>query len=199
VGAGPGGPGGGGGWCGLAGWGLGAAEPFPGEQDEPVDEQEHRRGGGLGEDGPEGVLEGDAGEPDRDGGYHDHPRQPLIGVVCAEAVFAQPAQQAGEQAADDPRPVGAEEPQQGQRGGAVQGDDVGQVERGLAAGLGGLGDHGLPAAADPGRDQDRVAQAGDWEQLGYALDNGDDECLQVRHCGSSHGRGQLRPPGPCQG
>jgi len=31
------------------GLGVGPAEPFPGEQDEPVDEQEYRRGSGLGE------------------------------------------------------------------------------------------------------------------------------------------------------
>jgi len=43
----------------------GRARPqaLPAEQDEAVDEQEYRRGGGLGEDGPEGVLQGDAGEP----------------------------------------------------------------------------------------------------------------------------------------
>jgi hypothetical protein len=156
------------------GWGAGPAEPFPGEQDEPVDEQEHRRGGGLGEQSPEGVLQGDAGEPDRDGGKHDHPGQALIWPFDAQLPSARTAEQAGEQPADDPGPVGTEEPQQGQRGGAMQGHDVGQVERCLAAGLGGLGHHGLPAAADPGRDEDRVAQAGDREQLGNALDYGDD-------------------------
>jgi hypothetical protein len=45
--------------------------------------------------------------------------------VDGHLALAQGAEQAGEQPADDPDPVGAEEPQQGQRGGAVQRDDMG--------------------------------------------------------------------------
>ena len=52
---------------------------------------------------------------------------------------------AAEEPADDAHPVGAEEPQQRERGGAVQGDDVGEVEGRLAVGLRGLGDQRLPA------------------------------------------------------
>ena len=66
---------------------------------------------------------------------------------------ADAADKAANEAADDAHPVGPEVPQQGQGGGAVQGHDVGQVERLLAAGLGGLGDQGVPGSADPGRDQ----------------------------------------------
>src|SRR5262249_27100218 len=55
----------------------------------------------------------------------------------------------------------------------------GEVERGLAARLRGLRHQGLPVAADPGRDQNRVAEARDREQLGDSLDEGNDNRLQV--------------------
>ena len=157
------------------------------EQDQPVDEQQDRRGGGLGEQDPEGVLECDADQADRDRREDDHPGEPLVlvrhGQPQPPVLQGQPhaGGQAAEEPPDDPDPVGAEEPHQRQGRRAVQRHDVGQVERAFAAGLGGLGDQGLPAAAEPRRDQHGMAQAGYREQLGDALDERDHECLQVSH------------------
>jgi hypothetical protein len=48
-----------------------AAEPFSGYQDQAVEDQEHRGVSGLAEDHPEGVLEHQANQPDRDRGQDD--------------------------------------------------------------------------------------------------------------------------------
>ena len=65
--------------------GLAAAETLAGEEDQSVDEQEHRGGGGFGEDGPEGVFQGDPGQPDGDGGDHDHPGQTFVAALDGDA------------------------------------------------------------------------------------------------------------------
>ncbi len=44
----------------------GAAQPFPGEQDDAVEGEEQRGGQRFGEQCPEGVFEDDAGESDGD-------------------------------------------------------------------------------------------------------------------------------------
>ena len=160
------------------------------EQDQPVDEQQDRCRGGLGEQDPEGVLEHDAGQADRDRREDDHPCEPLVLVRHCQpqppVPQAQPHArgQAAEEAPDDPDPVSAEEPHQRQGRRAVQRHDVCQVERALAAGLRGLCHHGLPAAAEPGRDQHRMAEAGYREQFGHALDERDHQSLKIGHAGS---------------
>jgi hypothetical protein len=119
-----------------------------------VDEQEDCRCGRFGEDRAEGVFQGDPGQTDGDGGDHDHPGQAFVPALDTEPSVTQATRQAAHEPSDDAHPVGPEEPQEGQRGSAVEGHDVGQVERFLAAGLGGLSDQGVPGSADPGRDQD---------------------------------------------
>ena len=56
----------------------GAPHGLGDEQDQPVDEQRDRRGEGLGEQDPEGVLAHDAGQADRDGREDDHPGEPPV-------------------------------------------------------------------------------------------------------------------------
>jgi hypothetical protein len=160
---------------------TGAAGALAGEQDEAVDEQEDGRRQRLGEDRAEDVLEREAGDAHRDRGDDDQPGQALVGVAGDEAPGAQRRTDGAQEAADDADPVLAEEHEQRDRGGAVQRDDVGQVERRLARGLRGLGDQRLPASAEPRRHEDRVPEARDREQLGDALDDGDDDGLQIRH------------------
>ena len=105
----------------------------------------------------------------------------------ASSAEAALAHDAGLRCAGSPRMMrtqsSAEEPQQRERRRAVQRDDVGEVERRLAGRLRGLGDERLPAAAEPGRDEHRVPEAGHREQLGDALDERDDDGLEVRHGG----------------
>ncbi|ABG94958.1 hypothetical protein RHA1_ro03155 [Rhodococcus jostii RHA1] len=62
----------------------------------------------------------------------------------------------------------------------MQGDDEGE-ERGPGVGVA-LGDQGLPRAAEPRGQQDRVAQARDREQLGHALEGAEDDRLGVGQC-----------------
>ncbi len=115
------------------------------------------------------MLELEPGQPDRDRGQDDHPGQLLVGG--ADLAVAD----RGEEPADDPDPVPPEVDDQRHGGGHVQADDEGQVGR-----LGG-GDVQVagPGAADQGRNQHGMAQAGDWEHLRNALDEADDRGLEV--------------------
>ena len=103
--------------------GGGTAQPLAEQQDHAVRHQEHRRRGRAAEHRAERVLQQQAADPDRDRGQHDQPGQPLV----RRGHPAVPDR--GEQAADDPHPVGPEEDQQRQRGRDVQPDDERQVRR----------------------------------------------------------------------
>ena len=156
-----------------------APEPLPSEQDQAVDGQEHRGVDRLAEDHPERVLEGQSRDADRDGGQDDHPgqllvdRQPLPAAGPVRGPDQMPER--GEEPRDDPDPVSPEIDQQRDRGGHVQADDEGQVRR--------LGRGHVqilrPAAADQGREQHVVPEAGHREQFGDALDQADHGGLQV--------------------
>jgi hypothetical protein len=77
--------------------GAGAAEPLPGEQDEPVDEQERPGRGGLGEDGPvQGVR---IHPPGRNASFSGSALT-AVGLDDAGATLARPA--AHSPAADQP-------------------------------------------------------------------------------------------------
>ena len=106
-----------------------AADAFTDEQDDAVDGEEDRGGERLGEERAECVFEREAGESGWDGRDDEQPGHPS--VRCLES----PCPQCVEEAADDPEPVGAEVDEQCDRGGDVQGDDEGEVER-LVGGLG---------------------------------------------------------------
>ena len=81
------------------------------------------------------MFEGDTGEPDWDGGDHDHPRQALVSALNRDLSITQAASEAAKESSDDPGPVCAEVPEQSQSRGAVQSDEEGEVERLLTARL----------------------------------------------------------------
>ena len=58
-----------------------AAEALAEEQEHAVDHEERGRRRGLGEDGPQEVLEHQAGDADRDGADDQEPGQALVGRV----------------------------------------------------------------------------------------------------------------------
>src|SRR5947207_15381253 len=101
------------------------------------------------------------------------PRMPLpSGVGSLELAGAQ-------EAAHDADPVGAEEPEERERGGDVQRDHEREIER-LALRL--RPDDLVPA--EPRRDQHRMPETRDREELGDALDEPDHDGLEV----AEHGR-----------
>jgi hypothetical protein len=157
----------------------GPAEALANEQDNAVQGEEDRRGQGLGEDGPEGVLQGNAGEAYRDRGDDDQPGQTAVIVLGDDPSRGERRPEAAKEPTDDASPLLAEEQQQ--RGGRrhVQSDNEGQVERRAAVCGGGLGHQRLPGATDDRGQQDRVAEAGHGEQLGDALCQSYDHGLQV--------------------
>jgi hypothetical protein len=154
------------------------AQPLAGEQDDPIDGQEHCRGQRLGEHRSELVLQKEAGQPGRDGAQHDQPGHPFIRGVDS------PVTHRREEAPRDADPVSPEQDQKGSGRGHVQPDDEPEIRR-FCAGL--LGDQSRPAPAQPGRHQNGVFEAGDREQLGHPLEQADDNRLEVRqvlHAGS---------------
>jgi hypothetical protein len=67
--------------AGVGGVGGGAAaQGFTGQQDQPVDGQEDRGGQRFGEQGAEGVFQGQSGDADRDGGDDEQPGEAFVGV-----------------------------------------------------------------------------------------------------------------------
>jgi hypothetical protein len=111
------------GTVGIVGIGGGsAAQGFAGQQDESVDGEEDGRGQRFGEQGAEGVFQGQPGDADRDGSDDQEPGESFVGVGGDDA-----GPKGASEPADDAHPVGSEEDNQSQRGGHVQGDDNGQV------------------------------------------------------------------------
>jgi len=75
-----------------------AAQRFAGQQDQPVDGEEDGCGQRFGEQGAEGVFQGQSGDADRDGGDDQQPGQAFVGVGGDES------------ARGDAGPDGASEP-----------------------------------------------------------------------------------------
>ena len=162
--------------------------PLPGQQDQPVDEQEAR-----GEDGPaevhaEQVLQGEARDADRNRGQDDHPGEHLVGVLRLEPPGARGGRgdvpERGEEGPDDPQPVPPEIQDHGGGRGDVQPDDVRQVRRLRLGHVQVL----RPRAPDDRRDEHGVAQAGDREKFRDALEKPDHPgfCVrQMRHASPS--------------
>ena len=153
-------------------------------QDEPVDDQEDSRPDGLAEQHPELVIEEQPGQADRDRRDDQHPGQLLVGRRDI------PLANGTEEAGDDAHPVAPEINHDADGGGHMQADDKGQVRR-LRCGHVEISG---PTAPDEGRDQDVVPQAGDREQLGDALNEPDDNGLEVRHVGHGQPLVTLEPP-----
>jgi hypothetical protein len=84
-----------------------------------------------------------------------------------------------QETASDADPISAEEPQQRERRCDVQRDDEREVERGFAALLRRLGHERVPAPAEPCGNDHRVTKTRDGEQLGHALDERDDDGLEI--------------------
>ena len=171
------------------------ADELAAEEDDAVDGQEDRGGEGLGELRAELVLEGQADDAHRDGAEDDEPGQALVGL---------PRWRAPDRADRRHRrcgPTGAGSRRAGPRRADVQADEEGE-EEGLLLGL--RIDQVVPA--EQGGDQHAVAEAGDREELGHALDEADDDRLQVRQLwlllarrrsftlGHRAGPGHRRPP-----
>jgi hypothetical protein len=92
-----------------------------------------------------------------------------------------------EKTRDDPGPVPAVEHDQGNRSGDMDGDHERQVGRFVGSHV----EVSRPVPADQGRDDDAVTKAGDGEQLGDALQQTDQDRLQiakVRHGNSLRDR-----------
>ncbi len=132
----------------------------------PLTSEEDRRRLGRGEERAQRVLER---QPEDAGGNradHQQPAEPGVGVALGDAAAAQRAPEP----AEDPLPVLEEEEEEDERGGAVGGDEEGEevVVVLVDVPAEGLGhDHG-------------VTEAGDRKGLGEALDQAEDDRLQVR-------------------
>jgi hypothetical protein len=104
-----------------------AAQGFAGQQDQSIDGQEDGRGQRFGEQGAEGVFQGQAGDAHGDGGDDHQPGEPFVGVGGNNAACGDAGPNRAPEPADDPHPVGSEEDDQSHCGGHVQGDDDRQV------------------------------------------------------------------------
>ena len=154
--------------------------PLPGQQDEPVHEQEARGENRPAEVHPEQMLQRQPREPDRDRGHNDHPGQHLVSVLRRKSRGARCGRDdvpdRGEEGPDDPQPVPPEVQDHGRGGGDVQPHDEGQVRR---LGLGHV-EVLCPRAPDQRRDEHGVAQAGYREKLGDPLQKPDHPGFCVR-------------------
>ena len=162
---------------------LGAApEPLGGEQHAAVDDQEDRRELGLGRDRAQVVLERDAEDPGGNARDDDQPRQTLgAGLYPARGERVK-------EGADDPHPFAPIEVQQPERAADVEHHHERQPEGFLF----GLRVNQL-VPAEQRREQDRVPEARDREQLGGALQDSEHDRLEVRD-----GRGGDRQHGARQ-
>ena len=143
-----------------------AAQPLEGEQEHAVEGQEGGGRGSRGEERAQGVLEQQPEDAGRDGADHEQPAQARVDIVGRDLAVAQRAQQARR----DPPPVVEEDPEEHDRGRQVGGDQEGQE---VVVVL-------MDVPAEQARQDDRVAQAGDREGLGDALQQAQDDGLQVR-------------------
>ena len=149
---------------------------------------------GLGKQHPELMLEDEADDPDGHRSDDDQPGQALgIGVDV-------PADQGAKEGGDDPAPLLQVEDEQGYRISQVEADNKRQVG---ALGLRLLAHQRGPVAPDPRGDQHRMAQAGKREELEEALDDPDDDRLEVGHVvyrflGRSQVHGALSSQGPAR-
>ncbi len=140
----------------------------PRTADQPVDHQEDRRHFRLRGQRAQLVLEREADDARRDARDDDQPRHPLVDRLGAAG------RQRVEERADDFDPVAPVEDQQAERAADVQHHDEREPER-----LGfGLQLHEV-VPAEQRREQHRVAEAGDREQLGHALQNAEHDRLEV--------------------
>ena len=150
--------------------------PAPGdlatEEDEPVDDEEDRGGEGLCEKDAELVLEQQPCDARRNRRHDEEPSQPL----GRRRYGAGPDRV--HQARNDGRPVAPEEGDEGERRAHVQGHDEGEPERlGLALG----GDQVVPT--EQRREDHRVAEARDREELAHALKDPEHDRLRVGDLG----------------
>jgi hypothetical protein len=113
--------------CGVGLRGRSPAQGFTGQQDQSVDGEEDGRGQRFGEQGAEGVFQGQPGDADRDRGDDEKPGESFVGVGGDDAPRGDAGPKGAPEPADDPHPVGSEEDDQGQCGRYMQGDDDRQV------------------------------------------------------------------------
>ena len=144
------------------------AEAVRREQDPGVDDQEHRGRGRFREQSPEDMLEGKAGDPDRDSADDEEPAESFTGCVDP------PVSGGREQTGDDAHPRLAVMQQQGKGGGDMQADNERQKE-GLTGRL--RPDKVVPP--EQLRQQHGVPETGDGHQLGEALDETHHDRLKV--------------------
>jgi len=144
-----------------------AAQPFGGDQDKAVDDQEDGGADRRGQGHSDGVLEGQAQDARGNAGSDDQPRQAL--GRCLDPTLAQGAKEAG----DDHHPLPPEVDQQPDGATDVKHHHKGQPGR-LRARL--KPDQRVPAE-QTGK-EDGVAQAGDGEQLGDALQETEQDGLE---------------------
>ncbi len=145
-----------------------AAEALGGEQHAAVDHQEDRRHFGLGGERAQLVLQRQADDPRGDARGDDQPREPLGGVL--DAALAERA----EERAHDLHPVAPVVRQQAQRAADVQHHHERQPE-GLRLRL----RVDQPVPPEQRREQHRVPEARDREQLGHALQDPEHDRLEV--------------------
>jgi hypothetical protein len=126
----------------VAGWGAGAdwvssassasvgarrRRASPASRISPLMVRKMAAASGFGEQGAEGVFQGQPGDADGDGGDDQEPGESFVGVGGDDAARGDGGPKGAEEPADDAHPVGSEEDDQRQCGGHVQGDDDGQV------------------------------------------------------------------------
>src|SRR5712672_2831353 len=78
-----------------------AAQDFAGQQDQPVDGEEDRGGQRFGEQGAEGVFQGQSGDADRDGGDDQQPGEAFVGVGGDDAAGGNGGPDGAGEPADD--------------------------------------------------------------------------------------------------
>ena len=140
------------------------AQPLTEQQQQPVDHQEGRSDHRRAEQAADELLQQEAEDHCRDGGDDDQQEHP---AAFPDLVFGADAQQARRQRP----PITPEIPQQ-RRGGAEMQHHQERQESGRPL---------IEARTDQRGQHDGMAQAGDGEQLGGALDDGDEDGLQRGH------------------
>src|SRR6185312_15366112 len=149
-----------------------ATQALGGEQHDAVDDEERRRDDGGAEQAPQELLEGEAQHRRRNGGDDDEPQEPPLGAPLLERADAEERQR-------EAQPVAPEIRQQRRRRAQMQHHQERQEGRGML----------VDVPADQLRQDHGMPQAAHLEELGDALQEGDDEGLESGHSGLMPGGG----------